>query len=63
MSASELDIAERIAVLHAQGLKPRDISAMLNVHPQIVMRTLGLCERTGVPRSFCTCVDCGRIAV
>ncbi len=54
-AAEHTELPERIRTLAQQGLKPRDISALLNVHPQIVMRTLGLCERTGIPAQFCTC--------
>jgi predicted DNA-binding protein (UPF0251 family) len=35
------ELAERIRHLAAQGLKPRDISALLGIHPQIVLRVLG----------------------
>lgn len=34
------DIHARILTLAAQGLKPRDISALLGLHPQIVLRVL-----------------------
>lgn len=33
-------VSERIHELAAQGLKPRDISALLGLHPQIVLRVL-----------------------
>lgn len=36
----QLEIAERIRVLAEQGLKPRDISALLHIHPMIVIREL-----------------------
>ena len=38
---ASIDIAERIRARAAQGLKPRDTSSMLGVHPMIVVRLLG----------------------
>ena len=35
-----LDITARIVQLAAQGLRVRDISALLNIHPIIVLRVL-----------------------
>lgn len=37
---TEHSLTDRILTLAAQGLKPRDISALLGVHPQIVLRIL-----------------------
>lgn len=38
-------VSERIHELAAQGLKPRDISALLGVHPMLVIRVLEPKER------------------
>jgi hypothetical protein len=40
-SLSPHEIEQRIRQLHADGLKPRDISSLLGVHPQIVLRVIG----------------------
>ena len=37
---TEHSLSERILALAAQGLKPRDISALLGVHPMLVIRVL-----------------------
>jgi hypothetical protein len=34
------ELAERIRQLAAQGLRVRDISSLLHVHPQIVIRVI-----------------------
>ena len=34
------EIEQRIRQLHADGLKPRDISSLVGIHPQIVLRVL-----------------------
>lgn len=37
---TEQSVTERIRILASQGLKPRDISSLLGVHPMIVIRLL-----------------------
>jgi hypothetical protein len=37
---TELSVSERIRILAASGLKPRDISVLLNVHERMVVMLL-----------------------
>lgn len=37
---TEHSVSERIRILAASGLKPRDISSLLHIHPVIVVREL-----------------------
>lgn len=37
---TEPSVTDRIRILASQGLKPRDISALLGVHPQMVLLLL-----------------------
>lgn len=37
---TELSVTERVRILSAQGLRPRDISSMLHIHPQMVLLLL-----------------------
>jgi hypothetical protein len=46
MTTAELQ--QRILALHAQGLKIIDISALLALHPQIVIRVLELANAQAV---------------
>lgn len=39
-TSTPVEISTRIRSLAAQGLKPRDISALLGVHPQMVLLLL-----------------------
>jgi hypothetical protein len=43
------ELAERIRQLAAQGLRVRDISSLLHVHPQIVIRVIEAQSARGVP--------------
>ncbi|WP_157994595.1 hypothetical protein [Peristeroidobacter agariperforans] len=38
---TEQSLTDRIRMLAAQGLKIRDISSLLHIHPLIVIRVLG----------------------
>ena len=41
VALSPHEIEQRVKRLHADGLRPRDISALLGIHPQIVLRLIG----------------------
>lgn len=40
-SLSAHEIEQRIRRLHADGLRPRDISSLLGIHPLFVLRVIG----------------------